>query len=402
MAACRTCCVHDTFQFQRGDDIFALAVCILIVVVQFDDIKSGGNDDCAVFFCYDLVFLIVVDRTCLTYFRTYTTFSGFELDTVFTVDHRYVRDCLSKWCVDRASVVQTAVEFARCFLGWTFFLTYATSGTFVHVDASCFFPDIYGKVTNETRYFFYFTVCINMNFFVSCSFHHLWCQDTCRTVQSREGFVQLGHSSADTWLFLNDIYFITCICNIQSCLDTCDTATDNQCTFCYKAFARLQWCVQVYFCYCCSHQDHSFFCCLFHIFMDPGTMFTDVGNFYHVWVQSGSLSCFPECCLMHTWGTGTDYQSCQLFFFDRFCDQGLSGFGTHILIVFCMNNTRLHKSHLCYSFHVYRCCDITSAMTDKYSYSLHQGYLLYLLNALTNNCCGSSGSSNSGISSGVR
>ena len=100
-------------------------------------------------------------------------------------------------------------------------------------------------------------------------------------------------------------------------------------------------------------------------------MFTDVGDFYHVWVQSGSFRCFSEGSLMHTWGTGTNDHSCQLFFFDCFCDQCLSCFGTHILIIFCMDNSWLFCNDLHNLFHVYRSGNITSAMTDKYTDSLH-------------------------------
>ena len=232
--------------------------------------------------------------------------------------------------------------------------------------------------------------------------HHLRCKDTCGTVQSRESLVKLGHSSADTRCFLHDIYFIACVCNIKSSLDTGDTASDHQRAFCNTALAWFQRGIQVYFGNSSPHQDHCLFRCLFDILMNPGTMLADICDLHHIRIQSGSLRCLSEGGLMHTRGTGTDYHSCQILFFDGFCDQRLSCFRTHILIIFCMDNTRLHHSHLCYFFNVYCCCDIASAVTDKYSYSLHANYLLYLLNALTKSCCGRSGSRSSGISSGER
>ena len=97
--------VHDTFQFQRGNHIFTLIVCIFIVLIQFDGIKPCRHYNCTIFFCYHFILLVVVNRTCLTYFCTYSTFSCFKFQTVLTVDNRNIRDCLCKWCVYRTSVI---------------------------------------------------------------------------------------------------------------------------------------------------------------------------------------------------------------------------------------------------------------------------------------------------------
>ena len=55
------------------------------------------------------------------------------------------------------------------------------------------------------------------------------------------------------------------------------------------------------------------------------------------------------------------------------------------LLVVCGkgNNSRLQFCHFHYFFHIYRCSDITAAMTDKYSYSLHGLYLLSILNTFS-------------------
>ena len=187
----RSCGIHHTFQFQRGDNIFTLTVSIFIVIIQFDGVKSGSNHDCTIFLCYDLIFLIIVNGSCLTYFGTYTTFSGLEFDTCLTVDHRHIRDCLGKWSVNRTSIIQSTVKFTWSLFRRAFFLTYTTSGAFVHIYASGFFTDIYSKVAYKSGNFFYFTVCINLDFFMCCCFHHLWCQNTCGTVQRRECLIKL-------------------------------------------------------------------------------------------------------------------------------------------------------------------------------------------------------------------
>ena len=105
MAACRTCCVHDTFQFQRGDNIFTLAVCIFIVFVKLDGIETCSNYDGTIFLCYDLILLIVFNGSCLTYLGTHSTFSGFKLDTVLTVNNRNIWDGLCKRSVNSGSVI---------------------------------------------------------------------------------------------------------------------------------------------------------------------------------------------------------------------------------------------------------------------------------------------------------
>ena len=105
MALGRAGCVHDTLQFQRCDDILALAVSILIIFIQRNHIETGGNHDGTVFLCNDLIFLIVINGTCCTGFGTSSAFSGFELDAVLTVNDWNVWNSLGKGNVDGTSGV---------------------------------------------------------------------------------------------------------------------------------------------------------------------------------------------------------------------------------------------------------------------------------------------------------
>ena len=243
MPLCRSCCIHDTLKLKRGDNVLTLAVSVLIIFIQRNHVKTGCNHDCTVFLCNDLILLLIINCTCGTNLGADTAFSGFKFGTMLAVDYRNIWDSLSERNVDSTSVVQTAVKFVWIFLGRTFLRTNAASGTFAHIHASCFFTDINRKITYESAYFFYFTICIQRDLFMCGSFHHFRCQDTCRTVQCRECLIDLGHSSSDTRLFLHDIYFISGICDINRCLNTCDTAADNQCTFCYTALTRLKRCI---------------------------------------------------------------------------------------------------------------------------------------------------------------
>ena len=68
MSACRSGRIHNTLQFQRCDNIFALAVRVLVVFVQLDHIKACSHYNRAVLLCNDLVLLVIVDRAGLAYF----------------------------------------------------------------------------------------------------------------------------------------------------------------------------------------------------------------------------------------------------------------------------------------------------------------------------------------------
>ena len=222
------------------------------------------------------------------------------MNTCVCVNHRNFRDCLCKWYVDSCTVVQSHIELIRILLGRTFLCTQTTSGTKVGIYVTRFFLDSNGKVSYETAYFFYFTVRVDMNLLVLSCIHHLWCQDTCRTVQCRECLIKLCHLTADGRLFLYDIYFITCLCDIQCSLDAGNTAADYEGTFYDLALSRLQRSVQIQFCDGSFGKDDCLFCTNGFVFMYPGALLTDIGDFYHVWVKSCSFCCLTESCFMHT------------------------------------------------------------------------------------------------------
>ena len=166
MSLGRSCRIHNTFQLQGSNDVFALVVSILIIIVQLNRIESGSNHDGAVFLCDNLVLLCVVNRSCLADFRADTTFSGLKFDTILGIDNRDIWNRLRKRRVDSASRIQSPVKFTCRFLGRTFLLTDAAAGTFVHVHISCLFADIHGKISHEPAYFFHFTICMDMNLLV--------------------------------------------------------------------------------------------------------------------------------------------------------------------------------------------------------------------------------------------
>ena len=79
-------------ELEGRDDILALAVCVLVVLIELDGIEAGSDDDSAVLLGDDLILLLVIDGARLADLLAQTALSGLELDTSFTVDDRDVRE----------------------------------------------------------------------------------------------------------------------------------------------------------------------------------------------------------------------------------------------------------------------------------------------------------------------
>ena len=101
VAAGRARRIHQTFQLQRCDDVFALVVVIFIKLVKADGVKAGGYDDRTIFSGDDLILLRVVDGSGRADLGTDSAFSGLKLNTCIRVDHRYVGNRLGKRRIDR-------------------------------------------------------------------------------------------------------------------------------------------------------------------------------------------------------------------------------------------------------------------------------------------------------------
>ena len=110
--ACRAGSVHQTFHLKRSDNIFTLVVIIFIKLIQIDGIKTGCNNDSTVLSGNYFILLIIIYRTCRTDFGTDTTFSGFEVNTICSINDRYIRNCLCERCIDGSTCGQSAVELA--------------------------------------------------------------------------------------------------------------------------------------------------------------------------------------------------------------------------------------------------------------------------------------------------
>ena len=139
--------------------------------------------------------------------------------------------------------------------------------------------------------------------------------------------------------------------------------------------------------------------------MNPGTLFSYVSNFNHIWVNARSSCSFSECCFVHTRRTGANYDTCKVMFLNCIDDHILTCLRTHILIIGGKDHTGFVLQGIGNGLHVHGAGDVTAAPTYKYTNSLHCLFLLYfvyLRNALTSSCWGVSSSIIAGMSLGVR
>ena len=365
------CRVGETFKFKRSDDVLGLAVRIFIVLFHGDGFKSGCGYDCAVLFFDDLVGLLIVDGACGTYFRTYAALAGFQHGAVIGVNGCYLRYCLCEGDVYGTSVVHTQVEFVGHLLLGALFGTQTASGALGFVYVSCFLSDLDGEVAHKSADRFHFGVGVDLDLFVLCTFHHLRGEDTCRAVKGREGLVDLGHLAADGGLLFHDVHFKSGFRNIQSGLDACDTAADDKGSLGYGGLACLKRSVEMHLCDGRSAEDDRLFGTFLDILMDPGALFSNVGYFHHVGVQSCRLCCFSECSFVHSGGAGADDNACELIVTDGILDHVLTGFGAHILVIHRVYHAVFVGQRFRHSLYVHRCRDIGTAVADKYAYSLH-------------------------------
>ena len=265
-------------------------------------------------------------------------------------------------------------------------MTCAATGTLVSVDKSSLFADIDCKVAYESAYLLYLAVGIDGDLLVSGCLNHLRGKDTSRAVESGEGLVKLRHSSADGGSLLNDVYLVACVRDIKSGLDTCDTAADNECALGYAALTGGKGSVEVNLCNSRTSKDNCLFGSLGDIRVDPRNVLTDVCDLNHIGVDACALSCLSEGSLVHTGRAGANYDTGQLLLFYCDGDLFLTCLGAHVLIILSMYYAGLGSDHFDNFLNVYRCGDVTTAVTDKYTNSLHSAHLLYLLYALTRSC----------------
>ena len=251
MTFCRSCCVRQTLQLQRGDNILAGTVAIFAELVERQRFKACCQHNRTIFFRDQLIGLRIINCSCRTNLGADTAFTCLELNAGLAVDNRHLGNRLRKRNIDCAAILQSHIEFTRSFAGRTFFGTDAAAAAHISLHAACLFADCHIKIAHEAAHAFYLAIGIERNIFMVCCIHHLRCQDAGRAVECREGFVELRHTAADCRLLLHNINLVACFRNIQRRLNTGNTAAYNQCALHYLAFAGLQRSVKAHLGNCC-------------------------------------------------------------------------------------------------------------------------------------------------------
>ena len=202
------------------------------------------------------------------------------------VDHRYIRHCLCKRHIDRSARIQPHIEFALCFPGRALFRAHTAACTQVFLYIPRFFADIHRKVTHKAGYLFHLAVGIQMYFFMLCSVHHFRREDAGCTVERWKRLVELRHFSANSRRLFDNIYLVTCVCNIERRLNARNTAADHERPFYDGTLPCRQGRVQIQLGDRRLCQYDRLFRALSLIFMDPRALFTDICDLDHIRIQS--------------------------------------------------------------------------------------------------------------------
>ena len=216
------------------------------------------------------------------------------------IDHRHIGNRLGKRNVNGTAGIQTAVKFIFRFAAGTFFHARAAPGTAVFPHKPGFFANGHRKIPHITRHLFHFTVGIQVDVFILGRFHHFRGENTGRTVQCGEGFIQLCHFAADGGFLFHDIHFVPGVSHIQRRRQSGNTAANDQRPAGPPAAPGRQRRIAFDFCYGRPHQDNGFIGRFFPVFVNPGTLFPDVGNFHHIGVEPFPLRRPAERGFVHT------------------------------------------------------------------------------------------------------
>ena len=107
----------------------------------------------------------------------------------------------------------------------------------------------------------------------------------------------------------------------------------------------------------------------FLIFVDPGTVFADVGHLAEKRIQAGCFDCFAKGPLVHARRAGRHDHMGQLLFLDGFFEQVLSRVGAHVFVI-CGKGHSGEPADLSSNPFDINCPGyVFAAMADEYAYS---------------------------------
>ena len=145
----RTCGIHKSFKLERSDNVLALGICELIVLVDIDGVVTGSGNDCAVLFLNDLVLLSVVDSACGAYLGANAALACLEHCAVVGVNGSDLGNCLSKRNVDGTSVIEAHIELVGYLLLRALFCADTAACALGSINETSFLSDLCGEVSYE-------------------------------------------------------------------------------------------------------------------------------------------------------------------------------------------------------------------------------------------------------------
>jgi len=103
-----------------------------------------------------------------------------------------------------------------------------TPGAFLFIYRPCLFPDFKLEFSGVPSHFLYLGIGQQPDVGVPTRLNHLGGKDAHRAIISREGLIQLGHSTANAGCLFDKVYLKPHIGQVKRRLDTSDTTTDYQ------------------------------------------------------------------------------------------------------------------------------------------------------------------------------
>ena len=232
-----TCRIHQPLKLQTRHHIGTLRVGKLVKLRKIDGLKACCGDDRAVLALDDLVFLLVVNGACRADLRAHAALAVFEHIAGVWVNRRDLRHRLSKGYVDCAPGIESQVKLVRHLLLRAFFRTCPTAGADIFFYKARLAADFHMEISDKAAHVLNLGIGIDVDFIILRAVDHFGRQDTRRTIERREGLVDLGHFAADGWLLLDNVDLEACLGDIERRLDARDAAADDQRALCHRAAA---------------------------------------------------------------------------------------------------------------------------------------------------------------------
>src|SRR4030043_857480 len=114
-------------------------------------------------------------------------------------------------------------------------------------------------------------------------------------------------------------------------------------------------------------QLHCFFCPIFFVSVDPGTLFTNVGHLKKVRIEAGGSNSISIGIFVHSWRTGSNYDPIDTKISDVIFNEILTRIGTHILIISGNGDMGKGLGEYRYLLNIPGRCNIDPTMTDIYT-----------------------------------